>query len=43
MDMLKLLIDELEALRVKHGISWGCLRKVVEAADQFEDETAPRL
>ena len=40
-DMLKLLIDELEVLRVKYGISWGCLRKVVEAVDMFGEETAP--
>jgi hypothetical protein len=42
-DRLRLFIGELEALRVKHGVSWGCLRKVIEAIDQFGDETAPTL
>lgn len=40
---LKPFMDELEALRVKHGVSWGCLRKLVEAIDQFGDETAPSI
>lgn len=40
---MKTFMDELEAVRVKHGVSWGCLRKVVEAIDQFGDETTPTL
>lgn len=42
-EKLKLFLDELETLRNKYAISWGCLRKVVEAVDQFGDETAPTL
>lgn len=40
---VKGFIDDLEAVRVKHNISWGCLRKIVEAVDQFGDETAPSI
>lgn len=42
-EKLKLFLDDLETLRNKYAVSWGCLRKVVEAVDQFGDETAPRL
>ena len=35
---IKVFIDDLEAVRVKHNVSWGCLRKVVEAVDQFGEE-----
>jgi hypothetical protein len=40
---MKTFMDELEALRVKHGVSWTCLLRVVEAVDVFREETAPRL
>jgi hypothetical protein len=40
---LKPFIDELEALRNKYVISWGCLRRLAEAIDEFGRETAPCL
>jgi hypothetical protein len=40
---LKPFIDELEALRNKYVISWECVHKLVEAIEQFGDETASRL
>lgn len=42
-DRIKPFIDELEAVRIKHGVSWVCLRKVVEAINLFGNETAPSL
>lgn len=42
-DRLMPFIDELEALRLKHNISWGCLNAIVYAIDKFGDETATSL
>lgn len=39
----KLLIDELEALRLKNNITWDCLCGIVSAINKFEIETAPRI
>lgn len=36
------LVDDLEAVRGRHNISWGTIHKAVEAIDRYSEETAPR-